>query len=241
MNATDCVWIAKWSVDRFPPIVPEQNLMYYGTPTEPESSLWCASLSEPIGKRFKEGLRVLDYGCGCGRYANFLSRKLRTFTYYGPDVRNEVGSIDQCLQTFGNDKRVRFDYVDTELAAEAIASAQVAILGSVFTHLLWNRFEEICIKLMPVVQRGGIIVFSAYIANNYTIQEKDPLRKAPGRTPYGLDCYYRVFYTMDLIRSYATKHQIDIQIVNSHPRDSGKQHEKTHRHEILLAKKMITI
>ena len=41
-----------------------ENFMLFGTDEEPSSSLWMASLSEAMGESFREGMAVLDYGCG---------------------------------------------------------------------------------------------------------------------------------------------------------------------------------
>jgi len=76
------------------------------------------------------------------------------------------------------------------------------------------------------------------------IQETDLLdkRKNPPRTAYGLDCYFRVFYTNELIKNYAQTRNVEIKLKEAHPRDSeGQQYEPTHRHEIFLMNKVAKI
>ena len=86
MRLTDPLWIDKWSKTTFAPRPRDfstavrrqarrKQLGSFGTDQEPASSLWLASLSEALGDGFREGMRILDYGCGkrtlqeaCGRY-----------------------------------------------------------------------------------------------------------------------------------------------------------------------------
>jgi len=93
VQLTDALWTDKWSKINFTPRLKDfsaavskyasaENFMLFGTDEEPSSSLWMASLSEAMGESFREGMAVLDYGCGAGRYAQFLRQRLKRFEYY---------------------------------------------------------------------------------------------------------------------------------------------------------------
>jgi len=49
-----------------------------GTPKFEDAMKMMNELVEPI--KLREGIRVLDYGCGDGRVSNYLSSKLEDFT-----------------------------------------------------------------------------------------------------------------------------------------------------------------
>src|SRR4051794_24180762 len=55
----------------------------YGTDEEPGSSLWLASLSAAMEAHFRQGVTIFDYGCGAGRYADFIRQRLHRFGYFG--------------------------------------------------------------------------------------------------------------------------------------------------------------
>jgi hypothetical protein len=94
MRLDERKWIDKWSKITFTPRLKDfegavhkyaksKGFSLFGSDKEPESSLWLASLSEAMGDTFREGMSVLDYGCGACRYAQFLRQRLSTFHYYG--------------------------------------------------------------------------------------------------------------------------------------------------------------
>jgi ubiquinone/menaquinone biosynthesis C-methylase UbiE len=61
---------------------PDEPLTY-GADSAEASDNWFTALSNAAGQSFCEGMVMLDYGCGCGRYANWISRRIKDFTYYG--------------------------------------------------------------------------------------------------------------------------------------------------------------
>lgn len=194
------IW-TKWKDAVYPTIHEGAYVVFgHGADTEPQSSLWMAYLSEAMGDHFHEGMKILDYGCGGARYANFLSGRLRDFTYYGVEPRNtQVGNweprnaIEIAKEKLGHDSRVRLGYVGTALEAEAISNANVALLGSIFTHLKIEESLKILDKLLPILERGAI-VFTVIFDSKYHWDSSGA---------HGVEeCYTAVYNTPDQYDSY---------------------------------------
>lgn len=202
MNDRDRLWQEKWSRSSFASPVSDfsavvsrysklRKFSLFGSDEEPLSSIWMASLSEAVGEHFREGFRVLDYGCGAGRYCNFLAQRLNKFEYYGVEKRGSAfrhgeKSIRVANRMFRHDRRAQFGFIDSAVEAAAIDKVGVVVLGSVFTHVDINEVDRILAKLTPVVDRGGKVVFSVFIANEYRLE---------GPEAYGFnDCYDRVWF-----------------------------------------------
>jgi SAM-dependent methyltransferase len=213
MLLTDELWTGKWSEIKFVPrprdffeaISKEaeaKKFQLFGTDKEPGSSIWLASLSEAMGDSFREGMSVLDYGSGAGRYAQFLRQRLKRFEYYGlekPGSSFQHGekSMKAGRKLFRWDRRVKFDLIGSRLETKALARASVVVLGSIFTHVDFDEMQSILKKLHPIVARGGKVVFSIFLADAYEI-EKIGI--------YGLkDCYNRVWFNMDQLQRLADK------------------------------------
>jgi hypothetical protein len=174
MQPTDALWTEKWRHTPHPRIVEGRvpDIGSVGCDDEPLSSLWCACLAEAMGSHYREGMAVLDYGCGYGRFFNFLSGRLRTFRYYGLEVEGAPsGHGDACLayldRCFAADGRGRFSAVESALEREAIGTVNVVLLGSVFTHMDQEHLDRTFRKFLPVIERGGAVVFSAMIGARY--------------------------------------------------------------------------
>lgn len=194
------IW-KKWENTVYPTIHDGPYVVFgHGADTEPQSSLWMAYLSEAMGKHFHEGLVVLDYGCGGARYANFLSGRLQEFTYYGVEPRDtQVGyweprnAIEVAKEKLGHDPRIHLGYVGSELEREAISNANVALLGSIFTHLKIEKSLEILDKLMPILDRGAI-VFTVIFDSKYHWDSSGA---------HGVEeCYTAVYNTPDQYDTY---------------------------------------
>ena len=211
MNDSDHLWKEKWSRSLFKPeardfhsIVSKysetRNFLLFGSDEEPLSSIWLASLSEAAGDYFREGLKVFDYGCGAGRYCNFLEQRLESFEYYGVEKRGSSfrhgeKSIRVANRIFRHDRRARFGFIGSRLEKEAIENVDVVILGSIFTHVDFREVRHILAKLRPVIERGGKVVFSAFTSNKYRLE---------GRGAYGfIDCYNTVWFEPEQLAQLA--------------------------------------
>jgi SAM-dependent methyltransferase len=208
VQITDPLWTEKWSKLRFSPrlhdfsvairkLAAANNFMLFGTDDEPGSSIWLASLSEAMGEIFREGMVVLDYGCGGGRYAQFLRQRLKRFEYYGlekPGSKSQHG--EKCIRAarkiFRWDFRIRFDLIGSRLERTVLTCATVVVLGSIFTHVDLAELRHILKKLQPVISRGGKVVFSIFLAEAYRLEDEGI---------YGFArCYNRVWHTREQIQ-----------------------------------------
>jgi SAM-dependent methyltransferase len=207
MQLTDARWSEKWSKTKFrlapslddfsAALLRRSEALRFGTDDEPGSSLWLASLSEAMGEHFREDMSVLDYGCGAGRSARFLAQRLATFAYYGLEKRGSVVrhgemAIEAASDLFGADARMTFDFIGGRIEAAALAGADVAVLGSVFTHVDFDEMRRILTKFGPILDRGGKVVFSIFTSDEHLLEK-------PGL--YGFeDCYNRTWFTTKQLR-----------------------------------------
>jgi SAM-dependent methyltransferase len=119
---------------------------------------------------------VLDLGCGCGKLARFLRLNPR-LSYVGVDIF--LPSILWCRRAFADvADRFRFEHFDgyseeynpdgrVVVAAYALplddASADVAVCGSLFTHLLEPDAAHYLGEIRRVLKPGGQALISVHV------------------------------------------------------------------------------
>ena len=159
MKGEDGLWIEKWSKQNYPRKYPDFSVPGYGSDYESATSVWMATLLDPLGNRFVEGIKLHDYGCGCARLFNFMTGFLKDFTYIGTEPE---GSQEMYLakRFFGDDPRAIFMSCEDAVKSEEVMASNAVILGSIFTHLLQDTCEDILKSLLPVIEKNGIIVFT---------------------------------------------------------------------------------
>lgn len=185
----------------YTPVIPNFSKKGWGAGEAIQSDIWSSAQISPLEGVFKEGLKILDYGCGSGRLFNFLSGRLKNFTYYGVEHPDSDGNIEIPKSLFGHDKRFNVDYLDSEFEEKAIDEVDCVILGSIFTHLRFSEFERVCDKFKPLLERKGVVVFSVFIADIYIVEGNGGA--------YGVkECYNRTFYTMEQLKGYCKKNQL---------------------------------
>lgn len=164
-----------------------------GSDNEPYSTKWCESLDE--GFIDKNNYCIIDWGCGYGRFLNYLlSKGIDKFKYYGFELHGEKNGdllIDFCnthyLDLNNSNRIIKFGYIDnTKLVDEATQNCNTILLGSVFTHMLIEDILLFLEKFDNFIINGGTVVFSLIIEKN----RYDPRR--PGA--YGITSGYRVVF-----------------------------------------------
>ena len=192
----------------------------FGTDQEPQSTILLTTFSEAMGDSFKEGMKILDYGCGSGRYCNFLSQRVNNFEYFGLEKPNSSTlwgeqAIKVALSHFAQDKRVNFGFIDTPLEKKAIENCNVVLLLSVFTHTTILETHRIIEKLLPLVLNGGKIIFSMIIGDSY--QEEGNL--------YGhTDAFGVTYNTINQIEEIKNKFDVKITLENVFLANGGFKH-----------------
>jgi len=198
MNKNDKRWINKWSNAPYRPIV--DNFIVgkaYIPQFEPISSIQMATYSEAMGNHFKEGMIILDYGCRTGRYCHFLSQWLKNFKYYGIEIKGGESEIlmSEANNQIGHDPRVEFGLIGDSIESKSISESNVILLGSIYTHLKFETFVDLNDKFLPVIDRGGIIIFSILLSEKYKV--------VGSGGAYGVkDCYGVAYYKKDMLDDY---------------------------------------
>jgi len=207
MKMSDSLWLDIWSKEKYEPISSNYVSLGFGEDKEPEGSLLMATFANAMGNKFKEKMVLFDYGCGSARFCNFISKRLKDFSYYGVEKpggeRLGEKAIEYARMCFGYDKRISLGLIGDEVEQEAVEKADVALLLSIFTHTTIEEMNTIMDKLLPIISRGGSIVFSAFIRDKYWV----------GRSGgYGLpDCYSEVHFTKEQFK--AMEKRLGIRIV----------------------------
>jgi len=206
MKLTDEAW-KFWSRERYQPACAHYVCGHsFGTPLEPYSSLWCASLIASLN--LTEPFTILDWGCGDGRLFNFLSGRFQFFRYYGLERPGNFGTacVASARRLFAHDYRATFDVFDTPTEAIALHEASAVVMGSIATHIPFPTFEEIIARVRPVLDHGGILVASIFIDEAY---------RCLHRGVYGHeDCYGFVSYMQEQLdhlceRAKLSAHETD--------------------------------
>lgn len=218
MKFTDNLWINKWSKEIYVPIVLEYEKkgIIVGTDPEPKASLCIASFVNAMGEKYKEGMKILDYGCGSARVSNFLSKRLKDFHYIGIEKFKSHYTetcINKAIELFGHDERVIVGYTESELEKKAIEICETVLLLSVFTHTTIEETERILKKLLPIIDRGGNIVFSMIHGNKYELK---------GNAYDFKDNYSITYNTIKQVDDLKNKLNINIDLIDMF--DAGVMH-----------------
>ena len=146
---------------------------------------------------------LADYGCGAGRYAQFLRQRLRRFEYFGlelPGSNSQHGekSLATARELFRGDRRIKFDLIGSQLETKALSTVSAVVLGSIFTHVDFNEMERILRKFQPIIAAGGKVVFSIFLAGVHRFEDEGL---------YGFaKCYNRVWFTTEQLEELNGKH-----------------------------------
>lgn len=193
-------WESYWKHTNYEPIVvnPIPSL-YGGTNTEPLASIGMSCFLDAIRPKFKEGFSVLDYGCGAGILANFISERLEDFTYYGLEPNTDHGiSRIELGKTFFKDKRINFGIIERDFLEICKSRLDCIVLISIFTHMQFEDIEKTLDKLIKVFTYNPdcSIIFSCFIENSSICMDHLPeiWERFYGKsciTVYQLESYFK--------------------------------------------------
>jgi len=218
MKITDKLWTDVWSKEKYEPISTFYISTGFGADEEPEGSILLSTFMEAMGDNFREGMTILDYGCGSARLCNFMSKRLKDFTYYGVEQPGGTGhstrAIEYAKMCFGHDERVSLGMIGDEVEKEGLEKADTVLLLSIFTHLKIEDANAIMDKFMPLISRGGTVIFSAFLKDRYKIVGKDMGYGLPG-------CYFAVYYTQEQLDEMEKRLDIKITQVGRFDTSSG--------------------
>jgi SAM-dependent methyltransferase len=104
------------------------------------------------------GMRVLDFGCGCGRTLRWLTQLEPAVEWTGCDADGEA--VAWCRQALPS---VRFDHTQAMPPLPyAGESFDLVYAISVFTHLDHHRQEAWVRELARVMRPGGVLLLSMF-------------------------------------------------------------------------------
>jgi SAM-dependent methyltransferase len=195
-------WHDYWKNEPSTPIHPNPpKEIYNGTREEPAASMCLATFMEPIKNKFKDGFKILDYGCGQGALANFISKRLDNFKYIGLEPNYEWGNIKlETARQYFSDDRVEFGYCEDILDYKD-SGVDAIMLLSIFTHLDEAQVTSILDNLIQLYESNDKmkIIFSTFIGEIYRLNKL----RVP-ETGY----YQDVTYPIEFYQDYAKRNNL---------------------------------
>jgi SAM-dependent methyltransferase len=183
-------FIRRWSRERHKESCSNPQLWtHFGGDYEPFQSIYLSMFCDGVYDWLGNGMTVLDYGCGMGKFFNFLSRRYSDFRYYGLEPKGSQWSEDaiRCAKdNFGHDQRAVFGHLGFKEEELARRNATVAFLISIFTHMDEKKILETCLRLRRIARRGGVVFSMHHLDTDETLLE--------GPLFYGYSDIYKITY-----------------------------------------------
>ncbi len=162
-------WNEYWVNTKNPPLIQNPPVeVYGGTNYEPLASIGMSCFTDAIRDDFKENFSVIDYGCGAGILANFISERLETFKYFGLEPNSGWGpSRIEVGKKYFNDSRINLGFTDSYDKIIENNKIDTVILISVFTHLVIEDCLQILDNLKNIFKynKDASIVFSCFTSD----------------------------------------------------------------------------
>lgn len=131
----------------------------------------------------REGMTVLDFGCGSGRVARQLGRHVRKLNYCGIDV------VQDLLDYAAANSVPHYEFVLNQGLSlpRPDGWANMIFAFSVFTHLLHEETYLYLEEMRRVLKPDGILVFSFFefqIPSHWTVFEMTVNQQRRSRRPH---------------------------------------------------------
>ncbi|HZX11277.1 MAG TPA: class I SAM-dependent methyltransferase [Acidobacteriota bacterium] len=171
------------------------------------------------GKILKENANILDFPCGYGRVLRFLKKAFPQANFYGGDVdpraltfcKKEFNIIP--VQSYVNFRKVKFP-----------VSYDLIWVGSLFTHIDSQDFQNLLKTLISSLQEKGIIIFTTHgkecldQLSSYGLDDihHDLIKRQlentgfvfqsyPGQSSYGISICTRLFVMKTVNQAFGDK------------------------------------
>ena len=215
-------WNEYWSMTPHKQIINNPpKILYGGTYEEPAASIGMSCFLDAVRDEFVEGFSVIDYGCGAGILANFISGRLQDFNYYGLEPNSAHGMERiKLAHNYLADSRCTYGYIESDYEKVIKNKVDAVILISIFTHLIPYDIVLTLDNLIKVFDANpkASIVFSCFIDH-----QND---HAKGHLPAVWSRFYDMSYiTVPFLQNYCISNGLSLTHHTTFIAFGGHQHQ----------------
>ncbi|RWP93217.1 MAG: class I SAM-dependent methyltransferase [Mesorhizobium sp.] len=116
---------------------------------------------------------IMDFGCGHGRGARYIRSLFPAAKITFCDI--DPSCVEFCAHEFGGDAVLSSEHPSD---IKIPGGMDLIWVGSVFTHVDYERMQILFDKLFAALGRGGILIATFRGHNTYEITKNDPIQAA---------------------------------------------------------------